>query len=371
MDSKQREHYGKIASIVGVICNLALALGKIVAGSLSGILSVLADGFNNLADCGSSVVALISFKLAAKPADKEHPYGHERIEYIASMLVSCVILLVAFELGREAVGKILHPEEVVFSLLAIVVLAVSVGVKFLLFLFNRICGKKLDSDLLRATATDSISDCAATLAVLVAAIISHYTRVNLDGYMGLIVALIVAWAGIGIMKDTASKLVGQAPSPELIDEVKRRILAHSEVLGIHDLHLYSYGPSKYYASVHIEVDADVNVLDSHELIDEIEREFAAYMGISLTGHLDPVVTTDPVVNELRAQTEAIVKSIDESYSMHDFRVIRASGFTNLIFEVAIPFDGTFTEEEVRLQISRLIRTMAGGPYYPVILVERQ
>lgn len=365
-----RDSYGKIASLTGIILNILLAVGKIVTGALFGVISVLADGLNNLSDCGSSAVSLLSFKLSSKPADKEHPYGHQRIEYVSAMVVAFIILLVAFELGKEAVTKIISPVAPEFSYLIIGVLAASIAVKTFMFFFDRSVAKKINSEVLRAAAADSISDVVATTAVLVGVIISRFTGVNLDGYVGVLVALFVAWTGIGVLRSTMSMLIGQAPDPEVVESIKKRIMAHKEVLGVHDLAVYSYGPNKYYASVHIELDASVDVMESHDLVDEIEQEFAAETNVSLTGHLDPIVVGDPETDAMREKISELVRDVDERFSVHDFRMVKGPRRTNLIFEVAIPFDDALKESHVKELIEAAVKVL-GKRYNPVVLVEKQ
>ena len=365
-----REKIGKISSIVGILANVVLSVCKIVVGIVSGFISILADGLNNLSDCGSSAVAYVSFKMSSKPADKEHPYGHERIEYISSMAVAFVILIIAFELAKESIMNIISPKALEFSVIAVVVLAVSILVKVLMFAFNRAMAKKINSDLLKATAIDSLSDSISTSAVLLSVLIGKFTGLYIDGYVGVIVALLIAWSGIKILKETASKLIGQAPDRDLVLQIKTRILSRPEVLGIHDLNIYSYGPNKYFASVHIEVDANVDVIESHEVIDEIEREFLEETNVVLTGHLDPIVINDEEVNDLRKKVSFIVKDIDEEFSMHDFRIVRAVNYTNLIFEVAVPFETKLSDAEIEKLIKTRIKQL-GKEYRPVIIVEKQ
>ena len=365
-----REKIGKISSIVGILANVILSVCKIVVGIVSGFISILADGLNNLSDCGSSAVAYVSFKMSSKPADKEHPYGHERIEYISSMAVAFVILIIAFELAKESIMNIISPKALEFSVIAVVVLAVSILVKVLMFVFNKAMAKKINSDLLKATAIDSLSDSISTSAVLLSVLIGKFTGLYIDGYVGVIVALLIAWSGIKILKETASKLIGQAPDRDLVLQIKTRILSRPEVLGIHDLNIYSYGPNKYFASVHIEVDANVDVIESHEVIDEIEREFLEETNVVLTGHLDPIVINDEEVNDLRKKVSFIVKDIDEEFSMHDFRIVRAVNYTNLIFEVAVPFETKLSDGEIEKLIKTRIKQL-GKEYRPVIIVEKQ
>lgn len=338
VQEKQRDRIGKIASWVGIAVNICLAAGKMAVGALFGLISVMADGLNNLTDCGSSIISLLSFKLSSKPADKEHPYGHERIEYICSLAVAFIILLVAFETGKESIGKIVSPEPLNFSYWAIGMLTASIVAKCALFFYYRVTAKKINSDILRATAADSLSDCVSTGVVLIAFLIGKWSGWSIDGYAGVLVALFIASSGINILRETFSKLIGQAPDEAMLLEIKNRILAHEQVLGVHDLSVYSYGPNKYFASVHVEVDAKVDVLVSHELVDEIEREFIQNTNVVLTGHLDPIVTDNENVNALRAQVQEILRDINKDLSMHDFRMVVGEKRTNVLFDVAVPYD---------------------------------
>lgn len=362
-DPSVRENYGKMASIVCIVLNMVLSAGKIILGLLSGAISVTADGFNNLTDCGSNVVSLISFKVAGKPADKEHPFGHQRIEYISAMIVAFIVLMLAVELASESFNKIFNPEPSEMSYLMLGVLAFSVLVKVWMFFFNRKLGKTVDSEVLKATATDSLTDAISTTAVTVAVIISHFVNFNLDGYMGLAVAVVIAWAGIDILKDTMSKLLGQAPDKTLIEGIRSRIMAYEGVLGIHDLAVHNYGPHKYYASVHVEVDAKVPTMESHDLMDRIERDFAENTDIVLIIHSDPVVTDDPEINLLKQKVTEMVTSIDERFRIHDFRAVKGVTHTNLIFDVAIPFDTKLSAEEIKTRISQLV-----SAYDPTLFV---
>lgn len=362
-DPAVRENYGKMASIVCIVLNMVLSAGKIILGLLSGAISVTADGFNNLTDCGSNVVSLISFKVAGKPADKEHPFGHQRIEYISAMIVAFIVLMLAVELASESFNKIFNPEPSEMSYLMLGVLAFSVLVKVWMFFFNRKLGKTVDSEVLKATATDSLTDAISTTAVTVAVIISHFVNFNLDGYMGLAVAVVIAWAGIDILKNTMSKLLGQAPDKTLIEGIRSRIMAYEGVLGIHDLAVHNYGPHKYYASVHVEVDAKVPTMESHDLMDRIERDFAENADIVLIIHSDPVVTDDPEINLLKQKVTEMVTSIDERFRIHDFRAVKGVTHTNLIFDVAIPFETKLSAEEIKTRISQLV-----SAYDPTLFV---
>ncbi|MBQ8429752.1 MAG: cation transporter [Clostridia bacterium] len=361
----KRNTYGRIAGLVGIIVNLLLAAGKIALGAICGIISVLADGLNNLTDCGSSVISTVSFKLAAKPADKEHPFGHERIEYICSLAVAVIILLVAFETAKESIAKIISPTAIDFSYWTLGILFASILAKFGLFFYYKLTAKKIDSDILRATAVDSLTDCISTTVVLITIIIGKFTSVNIDGYAGVLVALFIAFSAIGILKDILSKLIGQSADGQTLLEIKERILAHPEVLGVHDLSVYSYGPNKYFASAHIEVDAKVDVLASHELVDAIEREFIQETNVVLTGHLDPIVTDDERVNELRKKVEGFVREIDQSFTVHDFRMVCGEKRTNVLFDVAVPYGTTIAKEYIKQELER--RLMAIDEKYCLII----
>lgn len=368
--TKSREQSGTFASIVGIFANIFLAAGKIIVGALFGLISVMADGLNNLTDCGSSVVSLVSFKISSKPADKEHPYGHERIEYVCSLAVSFVILLIAFELLKESITKIINPQSFNFSIIVIITLIVSILIKLLMFIYYRTVANKIDSDLLKATSIDSLSDCISTSTVLISILISHFANINIEAYAGILVAIFIAVAGFKILKEMVSKLIGQAPDKAIFDSVKQRILAHKDVLGIHDLNIYSYGPNKYFASVHIEIDATTDSLVAHELVDEIEREFLTKTNIVLTGHHDPIVTNDEEVTLMQEKVSNIVTEIDNRFSIHDFRMVKGPTKTNIIFDVAIPFDTTLPEEEITKIIKKQI-ALIDKKYQPVIVIEKQ
>lgn len=368
--TKSREQSGTFASIVGIFANIFLAAGKIIVGALFGLISVMADGLNNLTDCGSSVVSLVSFKISSKPADKEHPYGHERIEYVCSLAVSFVILLIAFELLKESITKIINPQSFNFSIIVIITLIVSILIKLLMFIYYRTVANKIDSDLLKATSIDSLSDCISTSTVLISILISHFASINIEAYAGILVAIFIAVAGFKILKEMVSKLIGQAPDKAIFDSVKQRILAHKDVLGIHDLNIYSYGPNKYFASVHIEIDATTDSLVAHELVDEIEREFLTKTNIVLTGHHDPIVTNDEEVTLMQEKVSNIVAEIDNRFSIHDFRMVKGPTKTNIIFDVAIPFDTTLPEEEITKIIKKQI-ALIDKKYQPVIVIEKQ
>ncbi len=365
---KNRSRLGGIASAVGIVANILIALFKIIIGSLFGVISVLADGLNNLTDCGNSIISVISFKLSSRPADKEHPYGHERIEYICSLAVAFLILLVAFDTAKESINKIISPAGTVFSFLIILALGVSILVKLALYFYYRSVAKKIDSSILKASAVDCLTDCISTTVVAISVVIWKFFNVNLDGYAGIVVALFIAWSGIGVLREIFSKLIGQAPDQELLKHIKDKILSYSGVLDVHDLSVYSYGPNKYFASVHIEVDANVDVLVSHELIDNIEKDFYEQENIILTGHLDPIVTDNEEVNAVKVKVEMVVKELDEQFSIHDFRMVFGQNNTNVLFDVAIPFDAKMSKEQISKAVRAAVKEI-DSKYTAVITVE--
>lgn len=364
----KRAFYGKLASFVGIVVNVFLAVGKIIVGTLFGVISVFADGINNLTDCGSSVISIISFKLSAKPADKEHPFGHERIEYIFSLVVAFLIFFVAFETVKESFSKIIEPSEFAFSTWVLIMLAVSIVSKLCLFFYYKVMSRKIDSSILKATSIDCLTDCVSTTVVLVSFLIGNFSGVNIDGYAGVFVSLFIGYSAINILKEVFSTLIGKAPDEKLINEIREKILSYKGVLGVHDMSVYSYGPNKYFASVHIEVDAKADVLDSHELVDLIEKEFLQSTGIVLTGHLDPIVTDDERVNTLRAQIEDILNEIDERLSLHDFRMVFGESRTNVLFDVAIPYDFKLSKEEIKALIEEKV-ALIDKKYCLVITIE--
>ena len=367
-NSNSRERSGKIAGLVGIAVNILLAAGKMAVGLIFGIVSILADGLNNLTDCGSSILSVLSFKLSSKPADKEHPFGHERIEYVFSMVIAFIILLVSFETAKESVFKIINPEELIFSYYAVGILAISIFGKLGLCFYYKRVARRINSEILSAAAADSLGDCVSTSVVLITLVISKLSGFNIDGYAGVFVAGFIAFAGIGVLKTAFSHLIGNAPDEELVSSIKDRIQAYPGVLGVHDLNVYSYGPNKFFVSVHIEVDASIDVLVSHELVDDIERDFAANTNIIVTGHLDPIVIDDERVNALRTYTNSAVKAIDERFSLHDFRMVFGERRTNVLFDVAIPYDTDISKEEIKERLERALLEN-DAKYCPIITIE--
>lgn len=371
-NSRVRSAYGNLSGVVGIVLNLLLAVAKVICGVLFGLISLTADGINNFSDCGSNVVSLISFRLSGKPADKDHPYGHQRIEYVASMIVSFIILLLAYEIGSQAILKIIDGTPQTFEIAAIVVLAVSVLVKLWMFVFNRRIGNTVDSELLKATAMDSLSDAVASFVVLVSLFVSKWTGLSLDGYLGIVVALFIAFVGLKIFRSTFSQLIGEAPTKEMLRSVKERITSFDGVLGIHDLFIHSYGPHSFYATVHVEVDSKVDVLVSHDLTDRIEKDFAENTNISLVVHLDPVDVHDEEVLRYKALATQYVHELSGEYSLHDFRVVKGITHTNWIFDVAIPYEEKRAPKEIREILEKRIHDTEGDvEFFAVITVENQ
>lgn len=363
-----RHAYGNLGSIVGIITNIILSLSKMGIGLLFNSMAIFADGINNLSDAGSSVVTLIGFKLSAKPADEDHPFGHARIEYVAGMIVSFIILILGVDLIRSSIDKIFNPEPILFNASLIVVLVLSILVKLWLSRFNSILGKKIDSATMIATSTDSRNDVIATSAVLVAIIINYFTNINLDGLMGALVGCFILYSGISLIKETTNPLLGQAPNPEFIGAIEAKLLSYEEITGFHDLVVHSYGPNRWFATVHAEVPAEANLLHCHDIIDNIERDLQKEMGIDLVIHLDPIVTDDPVANALKLQVKELANKIDPGLSIHDFRMVIGPTHSNIIFDIAVPVgfkqSPTDLASTLDLEIKRINPT-----YYSVITVD--
>ena len=334
-DSSVREAYGILAGFVGIACNLILCAMKFVVGTLSGSIAIQADAVNNLSDVGSSAVMLIGSKMAGKPADREHPYGHARMEYIAALIIAFFILIVGFELGRESVMKIIAPEPVEFSVAMIAVLVGSILVKLWMSRFTANIGRRINSSTMSAATSDSIADVISTGAILLSSVIGYFKGVNIDGYIGVVVAGFVLYSGVSILRDTISPLMGEAPDPKVVAELTDRILSYDGIIGIHDILVHSYGPGKLIASAHAEVRSDCDLMAIHETIDTAEREVGVQMGIMLTLHLDPVEVDNAVLNETREQIKGILAEIDETLRFHDFRMVRGENRTNLLFDIVV------------------------------------
>ena len=365
-----RGRCGTVASIIGIIVNALLFAGKFAVGVLVGSIAMQADGINNLSDAGSSVISFISFKISEKPADREHPYGHARIEYVASMIVSFLILHIGLDLITESIGKILHPNGATeFSIISIIVLSASILVKLLLGLFNRSIGKRIDSDVMKATAADCFSDALATTGVLVAMIVLKISGFDADGYMGVIVAVIIMIAGLKILLETKDRILGGAPDEETVSAIKEIVSRYPEALGIHDMYIHSYGAGKTIASLHIEVDGGEDIYKTHDVIDNIEKQIATELSVLCTIHMDPIVTDDERVSALRAQVEGKLLEIDSRLTLHDFRFVEGETHTNLIFDICAPFELRMSNDELIAKTKSAVSELS-DKYFCVICVDR-
>ena len=365
-DPKTRAAVGKLSGIVGILSNLLLFAGKLVVGTLSGSVSITADAMNNLSDASSSIVTFLGFKLAEKPADEDHPYGHARFEYLSGLAVAALIIVIGFELAKTSVQKILNPSAVTFSLVTICVLIGSIAIKLWLSLFNRTLGKKIHSSALNATAADSRNDCISTGAVLLAGIIEYFTAWRIDGYMGLAVALFILWSGANLAKETINPLLGEAASPELRERIVDYVSAHPKVLGYHDLMVHDYGPGQRFATLHVEMDQNEDPLKCHEIIDDMERECLKSHNVHLVIHYDPVVTDDPELNRLLGATRSILNDIDDRLQPHDFRMVKSEGHTNLIFDVVLPSELEDRKKEIRRTVESQLSQQENTDVYAVI-----
>ena len=370
-DACVRLSYGNLADITGIVCNVLLCAIKFFTGLFTGSISITADAVNNLSDASSGVITLLGFKLAGKPADPEHPYGHARMEYLAGLVVSFVILLIGVQLAGESVQKILHPAAATFGIVPAVMLVFSILVKLWMAGFYRSIGKKIDSTTLLAASADSRNDVISTGAVLLALLISAWTDLDLDGWMGMAVALFILYSGIGLIKDTLDPLLGRAPSEELTRRVEEKILSYEGILGTHDLMVHDYGPGQCFASVHVEMSAEMNVMRSHDIIDTIERDFHEQDHIHLIIHYDPIETGSEAVGTMRQWVTERVHAVSPLLSIHDFRMVKGDLHTNLIFDVAAPSSYESTDAEIKQQIQRSVQGNANGEtYYCVITVDR-
>ncbi len=360
-----RSCYGKLAGIVGIVCNILLFAGKLTIGTLSGSVSITADAINNLSDASAAVVTLVGFKMAEKPADADHPFGHARMEYVAGLVVAAMILLIGVELGQSSVERIIHPAPVVLSAPLVVVLTLSIGAKLWLALFNRSLGKSIQSNTLLATSIDCRNDVLTTTAVLLCTVVSHWSHLDLDGYVGLLVAGFIIWSGVGIAKDTIDPLLGQAPTQAVKDTVATSILSYPKVLGVHDMMIHDYGPGRCFATVHVEMDARENPLVCHDIIDTMERDFARHHNIHLVVHYDPVVTDNVELNRMRQVVLEHLHQFDPRISVHDFRMVEGAGHTNLVFDAVLPYD----MDHQRKAVDQYINEKLVGPektYYAII-----
>ena len=366
-----RQAYGVLSGAVGIGLNILLFFGKWLAGTISGSIAITADAFNNLSDAGSSIITLIGFRLSGQEPDPEHPFGHGRMEYISGLLVSVAILVMGFELIGSSIGKLRSPEPIESSALVFGILIASILVKLYMFFYNHSLSKKIESAAMKATSVDSLSDTVATTLVLIATLISKYTGLLLDGWFGILVGLFILYTGGSTLKETIDLLLGQPPKQEFIDEVKEIVLGHSMVHGVHDLIVHDYGPGRVMISLHAEVDVNGDIQDIHEQIDHIEHELQEKLHCSATIHMDPIVTDDKEVLAMKAKVEEMVHFLDESFSMHDFRMVKGSTRTNLIFDVEVPRKTSYTDNEIVNWLKERIHELPGSKYFAVIQIDNE
>lgn len=367
---KVRQAYGMLCGTIGIFLNVLLFTGKFIAGFMTGSISITADAFNNLSDAGSSVITLIGFKMAGAKPDVEHPFGHGRIEYISGLIVSGAILIMAFELVKTSIDKIINPRKVEYSGLAVVILLASIGIKMYMAYYNRKVGKKIESAAMGAAAIDSLSDTCATAVVLAAAVVGKATGLQIDGYCGVLVGLFIFYAGISAARETLNPLLGQAPEEDFVQKIEALVMAHPEICGIHDLLVHDYGPGRLMISLHAEVPAEGDIIKLHDVIDNAEHELRRELNCEAVIHMDPVVTSDERVIKLKEEVKELLKKIDPMVTMHDFRVVMGTTHTNLIFDVVVPFGYKKTDEELMAEIQQKVKGKLGRNYFTVIEVDK-
>lgn len=368
---EKRSIYGMVCGFVGIFFNIILFVGKLLAGIITSSISITADALNNLSDAGSSIVTLAGFKLAAQKPDSKHPYGHGRIEYLAGLAVAAVILIMGFELFRDSIGKVLHPQDTEFSYVVIFILLASILVKCYMAYYNYSIGKEIDSAAVRAAAMDSMSDCIATGAVLVTTVLNHLYGWQLDGYCGILVSLFIMYSGIQAARDSVDPLLGIEPDEEFLQQIEDISLSFDEnIVGIHDLMVHDYGPGRKIISLHAEVPADSNMIQIHDVIDNLEKKLSKDLGCMVTIHMDPVAVNDPEVKELKHQVADLVKEVLDAITIHDFRVVKGDTHTNLIFDMVVPFSCKCTDREMADIVADKIKEKLGNNYYAVIDVDR-
>ncbi len=364
-----RRAYGVLCGAVGIVINLLLFTLKLFAGTLAGSVAITADAFNNLSDAGASIVTLLGFRLAGQKPDPEHPFGHGRLEYISGLIVSLVILLMGFELLRDAVGAILHPEAVECSALTVSILLISICAKCYMYCYNHGVGKKLNAAAMQATAADSLSDCAATTAVLLATLAGHFLHWQIDGWCGLVVSLLILWAGFQAAKDTLSPLLGQPPTEEFVQQIHDIVMANKSICGIHDLVVHDYGPGRVMISLHAEVPAHGDILALHDEIDNVEKELHDRLGCEAVIHMDPIVTNDETVNAEHEKIAALVRGIDENISIHDFRMVTGPTHTNVIFDAVVPYSCKMSDREAEEKIKQAVHGL-DPRYFAVVQIDK-
>lgn len=365
-----RERYGFLSGMVGIICNIILFVLKYIMGVLSGSVSIISDAFNNLSDSGSCILTLVGYKMAAKPADKDHPFGHGRMEYLFSLIIAVIIVLVGVELFQSSFDKIFHPKAVTFSWFVLAALLLSVGVKLWMAYFNNRLGKMINSSIMQATAKDSLSDVIATTTTIIALVASKFTQLPLDGIMGCVVSLFIFFAGYSIIRDTVDDLIGKPANPETVAKIKEILASDENVLGLHDMVIHSYGPGVVFGSVHVEVDCRNNIMEIHDAVDLLEKEVYETLGVILTVHMDPVETDNEFVNSRKQMVKEILLKLDSELTFHDFRVVAGPTHTNLIFDIVQPFDCKLKEQDIKNYLKDEL-DKEEIQYYAVVNIERE
>ena len=363
-----RHSYGMLCGIMGIFLNLVLFIGKFLAGTISHSIAITADAINNLSDAGSSFITLAGFKMASQKPDPDHPYGHGRIEYLSGLFVSLLIILMAVELLKTSVNKIIHPTETSISLLVMIILAVSILVKLYMSFYNRNIGKKIDSSALLATAADCRGDMISTLLVLISSAISYFFGFHIDGYCGLLVGLFILYSGFNAAKDTIDPLLGKAPDKEYVEKIEEIVTSHDLILGIHDMMIHDYGPGRVVVSLHAEVPSDGDILEMHDLIDHIEHDLSEMCNCEAVIHMDPISVNDPETTALKEQIRIIIKDIDENLQFHDFRIVKGPTHTNLLFDVLVPFKFPVKDSELIVMIDRKVKELDPA-YFIVVKVD--
>lgn len=372
IETKNRNRYGMLCGLIGIVLNLSLFAGKLFAGTISGAISITADAFNNLSDAGSSVITIAGFKLAEQRPDEEHPYGHARIEYVATLAVSAIILIMGFELFRDSIGKLMKPEAIEYSPVIIGILLASIAVKCIMALYNFYFARKIKSSTLTAAGKDSLSDCIATSVVLMTTMLDHTRGWHWDGVGGIFVAAFIFYSGVSAAKDAIDPLLGEKPEPEFVEKLKKAATTYNDnILAIHDLMVHDYGPGHRIVSFHAEVPENGNLIQLHDIIDNLERKIHKELGCIVTIHMDPVASDDEATLMLKKEVTDIIKDIDSDYSIHDFRIVRGDTHTNLIFDAAVPFNCKMSDEEIAGMIRHEIKDKLGLNYYAVLEIDRE
>lgn len=364
-----RQKYGVLCGAVGIFLNIVLFAGKFLAGIISNSIAITADAFNNLSDAGSSLVTLFGFRMAGQKPDPDHPFGHGRIEYLSGFLVSIAILFMAFELVRTSIDKIIHPQPVTFSILSVIILLISILVKVYMAYYNKRIGKKIDSTAMNATALDSLSDVLATSVVLIATLVGNYTSLQIDGYCGVIVGLFIFYAGYSAAKDTISPLLGQPPNPEFVRNVEDIVMSYDLVLGIHDMVVHDYGPGRVMLSLHAEVSADGDILILHDMIDNIEHRLHDELHCEAVIHMDPIITNDEQTNTLKKQVTNFLDTNYPEVCFHDFRIVKGPTHTNILFDIVVPFDYKYCDDEIITSLKQELNKI-NNTYHAIIQIDR-